>query len=323
MIPLLGVLFVTSLVPQPATDRPKEAEYLTARADVHRTHRRFDEAITVYRQALTLGPGYAPAYRGLGRVFDLLGRHADARAQYTAGLQRANEFEDEPLLWDLAASFVFDRRFDDANAALQRWVELSLKRRGQDASGSTMFFDLAMAREDFDEAERVLQRHYTQLAKPLDAPAADKDVILGRIVRVRYQGQRAVLAARRGRSEQARSLMAEAQAELSRINALILEKAPGPAPSSPPQANPYTEQILPMGEIAFWLGDMTLAIELLSAEYVKLPRHDLLLGQAYERERNLEAARAAYTRLVESAILSIELAWARPIAQARLAAIGR
>jgi len=53
------------------------------------------------------------------------------------------------------------------------------------------------------------------------------------------------------------------------------------------------------------------------------PRHNLLLGRAYEREHNLAEARAAYTRVIESTTVSIELAWARPIAQERLAAIGR
>jgi hypothetical protein len=87
--------------------------------------------------------------------------------------------------------------------------------------------------------------------------------------------------------------------------------------------NASRELMLSEGEVAFWLGDTSRAIRLLSTEDVKSTHHNLLLGQAYEREQNLVEARAAYSRVVESTELSIELAWARPIAQARLAAIGR
>lgn len=52
-------------------------------------------------------------------------------------------------------------------------------------------------------------------------------------------------------------------------------------------------------------------------------RRHLPLAQACERGHRLAEARAAYTRVLASTELSIELAWAWPIAQERLAAIGR
>jgi tetratricopeptide (TPR) repeat protein len=319
------VLFVTLLLPQAASERPREAEYLTATADVHRTHRRFDEAIAVYRQALAISPGFVPARRGLGRVFDLIGRHADARAEYLAGLERASSYEDEPLLWDLATSYVFERRFDEAHAALRRWADLSVKRRGQDQGGSPMFFELAMAREAFDEAERVLELRFAPIKKPVAMPRSqtpDPDVVLTWLEWSQYQSQRAVVAARRGRADEARRLMAEAEAQVAKVDEVLATVALPAAPNAP-HSNVSGGFMLPTGEVAFWLGDTARAIRMLSTEYLKLPRHNLLLGQAYEREQSLAEARAAYTRVVESTVLSIELAWARPIAQARLAAIGR
>src|SRR5439155_5821252 len=84
--------------------------YVTAKADADRVHGRFDEAIATYRQALAIDPDYLPARRGLGQVFDLMGRYADARAEYLAGLEgRRQSYEAAPLLWSLAASYVFDR----------------------------------------------------------------------------------------------------------------------------------------------------------------------------------------------------------------------
>jgi len=117
-------------------------------------------------------------------------------------LERAIHFYyDEPLRWDLATSYVFDRRFDDAHAALQRWADLSLKRRGQDTVGSPMFFELAVAREAFDEAERVLELHYGPIKKPVAmgrSQTPDPEVLLTWLEWIKYHGQRAVVAARRG-----------------------------------------------------------------------------------------------------------------------------
>ena len=41
-----------------------------------------------------------------------------------------------------------------------------VKRRGYDPNDSLAFFDLAMAGDAFDEAERMLDQHYRPIAKP-------------------------------------------------------------------------------------------------------------------------------------------------------------
>ena len=65
--------------------------------------------------------------------------------------------------------------------------------------------------------------------------------------------------------------------------------------------------MFPAGELAFWLGDTARAIRAMTPMTVKLPRHHLMLGQAYEKEGNVAAARDAYRRIVESPVLSLEL----------------
>ena len=321
----VALVLATLLLPQAAAERSREPEYRTDEADIHRTHRRFDDAIAGYRQALAIDPRYVRARRGLGNVLDLLGRHADARAEYLAGLEIASAHNVQPLLLDLATSYVFERRFDDAHEALQRWRDLNATRGGEDSAGLQLFFELALARDAFDEAERVLALQYGPLKKPpamARSQTPDPDALLTSLEWSKYQGQRAVVAARRGRADEARRLMAEAKAQVAKVDKVLVALAP-PGLLDAPGANASSDSMLPIGEVAFWLGDTALAIRALSTEYVKLPRHNLLLGQAYERVKNLAEARAAYTRVVESPILSIGLAWARPIAQARLAAIGR
>ena len=325
MLGQVVALAITLVGAQAQPDRPREAEHITDAADDHRRNRRFDEAIAGYRQVLANHPGYLPARRGLGQVFDLMGRYADARAEYLAGLEGHTEaYEAAPLFWSLANSYVFDRRFDDAHAALQRWADLVVKRRGSDPNDPLAFFDLALAGDAFDEAERMLDRHYGPIEKPpamAPSPSPDKHALMTQLRWMHYNADRAVVAARRGRAADARRFMAEAEAQAKQTGEVLaaFASATGAAVS----LNPSRELLVAQGEVAFWLGDTVLAIQRLANADVKYPRHDLLLGQAYERENNLAEARAAYTRIVESTNLTIELAWARPVAQERLTAIGR
>lgn len=319
-------LGVTLFLPQAPSERPKEAARVTASADVQRRAGRFDDAIATYRQALAIDPGCLPARHGLGQVFDLMGRYGDARTEYLAGLDgRTDSYEAVAFFSSLATSYVFDRHFDDAHAALQRWSDLVVKRRGHDPNDSMMFFELAMAAEAFDEAERMLEQHYALIEKPPAvalSPPPDSHVLMTGLRWMRYNADHAVVSARRGRAADAGRFMAEAQAEASRIDEMLAAIASA-AGLTAVSLHPRRELMRPEGEVAFWLGDTTRAAALLATDGFKSARHNLLLGQAFEREQHLVEARAAYTRVVESTEVSIELAWARPIAQARLAAMGR
>jgi tetratricopeptide (TPR) repeat protein len=318
------VLAITLWLPQATSERPKEAEHATAAADAQRRQRRFDEAIAGYRQALASNPDYLPARRGLGLVFDLMGRHAEARKEYLAGLEgRRQSYEAAPLLWSLAISCVFDRQFGDAHAALQGWADLATKQRGYDPNDSVAFFDLAMAESAFNDAERMLDEHYRPIERPpAMAPSSplDSHEIMTQLRWMRYNADRAVVSARRGRAGDARRFMTEAEVPAKQLGEALANYASANGPVS---LNPSRELMVSQAEVAFWLGDAAAAIRLLANASVMYPRHHLLLGHAYEREHNLTKARAAYTRVVESTELSIELAWARPIAEERLAAIGR
>jgi tetratricopeptide (TPR) repeat protein len=318
-------LAITLFLPQAQSDGPKAAARFTASADVLRRSGQFDEAIAAYRQALAFDPGCLPARRGLGLVFDLTGRYADARTEYLAGLEgRTESYEAAPFFWNLATSYVFDRHFDDAHAALQRWADLGVKRRGYDPHDSWYFFELAMAGDAFDEAERMLEEHFAPIEKPPAialSPPPDSHLLMTELRWMRYNAERADVSARRGRAADARRFMGEAEIEARKIDQLLAALAAA-AGLKAVSLNPSRELMRPEGEAAFWLGDNRRALRLLSAVDFKFTRDNLLLGQAYERDQNLVEARAAYTRVVESTEVSIELAWARPIAQARLAAIG-
>jgi tetratricopeptide (TPR) repeat protein len=317
-------LTLAVLLPQAAGD-PKAAMRLTAAADMDRVNGRYDAAIAGYRQALSIDPQFLLARRGIGTVLDLTGHHAEARAEYLAALDgRRQTYDGAMFLSSLATSFVFDRRFDEARAALKESSDLVVKRFGADAGNATQSFDLAMAAEAYDDADRALAAIYGSIEKPPALPAStmpDSHVLMPRLQWMRYNAQRAVVAARRGQAADARRLLAEADAQAKELGDVLarFSQTTGTAVG----LKPASELVLPKAEAAFWLGDTAEAVRLFATQALMAPRHQLLLAQACEREHKPAEARAAYIRVVESTQLSIELAWARPIAQERLAALGR
>ena len=321
-MPLPWLLAVSLLLPQTSSERPKEAAYLTSRADVQVMNRQFDTAIRLYREALGVSPGYPPARKGLGRVLDLQGRHTEAQAEYQSGLQYANEFEVPALLHQLAISQIFQRRFDDAERTLRRWLDVVLaKNGGGQPMGYLDFYELALAKEDFAEAERVLETFYLPLRPPqVAADVAEPQMVLSEIQWARYEALRAVVAARAGRPDRARTLLREAETRFVAALKRLQAAAPAGMPARAIETD-VDEMMFPAGEASFWLGDTARAIRAMAPMTVKLPRHDLMLGQAYEKAGDLPAARAAYRRILDSTVLSIGMAWARPIAEARLKAL--
>jgi tetratricopeptide (TPR) repeat protein len=316
-------LFITMLVPQTASPRSPEADTLTSRGDAQMMNRQFDAAIKLYRDALAISPGHPLAHRGLGRVLDLQGRHAEAQLEYQSALKLANLSDRSQLQRLLAISYTFQRRFDEAERAQRQWFDDAQARYGRDGLplGYLDFYDLAFAKGDFAEAERVLDTFYGEAAKAA-AKMDPKLALLSGIEQARYRLMRAIVSARSGRLDDARARMRDAEAQLADAWKKLQAAAPSdmPLPSLDGNAD---EMMFPAGELAFWLGDPARTIRAMAPLMVKLPRHNWLLGQAYEKVGDQASAREAYRRIVESPLLNLQLAWTRPLAEARLQALGR
>lgn len=318
------IVAVALLLPQAPIERPREGDALTDTADTHRWNGRFDQAIALYREAIAINTGNARARRGLGQALDFTGQHADARAQYQAVVEGAAQ-PPEYMFLDIAASYVFDRRFDDAQAALQRWADLSAWRRERDPNEALMFFHLAIARGAFEEAERIIERHYAPIEKPapmVSSPTLDSKAFVPRLRWMRYTAERAAMSARAGRAADARRWMAEAEAQARNMQD-VLTAFTAATGADTGGLKPYDHLAPTAGEVAFYLGDAAGAIGLLTTGSSRSPRYNLVLGQAYEREGKPSEARAAYAGVLKETTLSIEAAWTLPIAQVRLAALGR
>jgi tetratricopeptide (TPR) repeat protein len=310
-----ALLFLIIFLPSQASQWPN-ALNATGTADIHRTHGRYEEAVAEYRKALALFPGHAGAHRGLGQVLDLSGRHAEARTEFTAALPGARSIEEDFIVADIAASFAFERRFDDAHATLQKLADQSIAKHGHPGQAYAMQFDLALATGKLDEAERLARQHHAAERKLhesspddltwLDLAAADEHLA----------GRLAVVAARRGRSREAAAHLAGIEAAM----APLLSKLPAGQRSW----RDVPAYQFPAGETAFWLGDVSRAIKFLTAlEPYESLRARLILAQAYERAQDLATARKYYRRIVESHNHGFDLALARPVAESRLSAIGK
>ena len=290
------------------TGRSPDAAALTAAADVYRTAGRFDEAIVAYQQALATNPGFARAYRGLGRTLDLMGRYTDAKVQFNAGLAVAGIHDDEAILNDLVASFAFEQRYAEASSTMRKLADLRVSRRGSPGNAYEVLFDLALAGNNLDEAESLAQQHHSVTRRALEQVRNDNAAILRMAADSQLSAQRAIVAARQGRRE-------DAAAHLQAIGdtmASFLSMVPADLNNAPSIK-------LPAGEVAYWLGDMPRAISTLSSlKNMPLLRAALILGQAYEQQRDLPRAREQYRRIVDSKVHGVELALLRPIAEARL-----
>jgi tetratricopeptide (TPR) repeat protein len=314
---------VALLLPH-AQVQPREVDRLTDTAETERWNGRFDQAMAMYREAIALNPGNVRARLGLAHALDFTGQHAEARAQYQALLDGTAK-PPAYIFSGLATSYVFDRHFAEARAALQRWADLTPARAGRDVEEAVAFFEVAVAGGAFDEAERLIERQYAPIEKPapmVSSPTLDRHALMDRLQWMRYTAARAAMSARAGRAADARRWIAEAEAQARNIqDALTAFTAATGADTG--GLKPYDHLAPTAGEVAFYLGDTAGAIRLLSNAPNKSPRFNLVLGQAYEREGQRNEARAAYAAVLKEGSLTIEVAWARPIAQERLAALGR
>ncbi len=74
--------------------REKWAEKLEASGDGARAYEEFHEAILEYKRSIWYGPGYAPAYYGLGCAYSRMGMRDDARHYFQRAVENAEHDSD-------------------------------------------------------------------------------------------------------------------------------------------------------------------------------------------------------------------------------------
>jgi tetratricopeptide (TPR) repeat protein len=235
-----------------------------------------------------------------GVVLDLLGRYVEARKRFAMAIQDApSNTEKDRAVRAMAMSYAFERSCEGAAKYSGPLYERNL------ASGA--FFD---AGEVANELARVclesnsLDQAATWYKRGYDAGLREPDLKPERrdLWEFRWEHAQARLAARQGRSAEARKHVEGAKA--------ILDKG-----TNPEQA-PFFPYLT--GYVAFYTGDLRTATAELQQANQNDPFISCLLAQVYEKQGDKAKADELYRKVLTSNGHSPTNAYARPLAKQKL-----
>lgn len=258
-----------------------------------------DEAIALYRQALTQEPNSYQAYLGIGAALDLKGQYGEARQNFTKAIELAPA-EDKPQAERaMAISYAFQRKANDAAKYEQQAFNAQLARNDYFAAAETAdeLARIYLESGDFDNAYRWYQIGYDTGLKEPNISDARKN-----LWGFRWENAQARIAARRGKREEAEKHVAAAKAYLDK------------------GGNPQQERFWPYltGYVAFYLGDYKKAIADLQQADQRDPFVLCLLAQAYEKSGDQAQAQQYYRKILSFNMHSPTNAFARPLAEQKL-----
>jgi len=286
--------------PAPAAQAaPADPAALVTQARKVNLEGRQDEAIALYREALMRAPDMYDAHYGLGIALDLKGDYAGARRAFIDAIQLAPEENKEQALNAMAVSYafsgdarqaasfyrqVFDRQMTDANFAGAAETANALGR-------------VYLETGDLDNAQKWYQTGYETTRRQKNMPGAAID-----LADLRWAHAQGRIAARRGNAPTARAHVAEVKR--------LLDKG----------TNDDQRIQLPylIGYVDLYLKDYAGAIAELQKADQKDPFVLFLLAQAYEKSGDAGKARETYELVLASNAHSLNNAFARRAARAKV-----
>ena len=298
-VPLLFVALTSAQQAAPPSPAPGSAADLVQRGQKLSHDGKFDNALTLYRQALDKSPDLYEAHLGAGMALDLKGEYTEAREHFTKAIEVAPTDSKAQALRSMAVSYVFeDNVFKAADFELQVF---NMRLAKSDSVGAaeicTELGRIYLDSNDPDHAYKWYKMGYETVAHKPDLTDADKNLWL-----FRWENAQARIAARRGKADEAQQHVAAAKAALDKAN-------------NPDQARFYPYLT---GYVAFYSTDYKTAI----MELQKADQHDpmvlALLGEAYEKSGDAAQARVYYGKVLESTVHNPANACARPLAKQKL-----
>jgi len=282
----------------PAQSRAFQEQSLTGPQLVNRGQ--FEEALAVFRHDLELQPKSLAANNGAGVALDLMGRYAEARQYFSQAIKAASRPQDKVLAWRaMAIAWGFAGDCRSAGKYDTEAFELYLSASDFYNAGEVAneMGRLCIDRGDLDRAMDWYEKgHETGLQQP-DIPQARTD-----LWNFRWAHARARIAARRGKTADARKLLAEAKA--------ILDKGRIPDQT---EYFPYLA-----GYVAFYAGDYAAALADLNQANGADPFIQCLMAQTYEKLGNADKAIEYYRKAAGSTAHSVPAAFAQPFARSKL-----
>jgi tetratricopeptide (TPR) repeat protein len=292
---------VAGLAAGPAASQTPDAEALVKQGRTLMTAGKHDEAERLYRQALTANPRSFEAARALGILLNLKGQYPEARNH----LQRAVTVAPTPTVRDqatadLALSYVFDGNAAEAQrhyetVRLQQQVDGDFAGAGASARAIGRIYleagDVAKGRKWYELGYREW--------RPLPSQPEAEQLLW----ELRWRHSQARIAAREGKIDEARRLLAEFES--------IMQKR-----GKRPEDNELYRWVA--GYVAYYAKDYDRAIAELTQGNLADPFILNMIGMAYEGKGDHTNARQYYRRTLESNVHNLQAAIARPQARAKL-----
>ena len=312
---LITVLFFAAQLPaQPQTAPPQapqappakssDAMELVKQGEKLNSEGKPAEAMALYQRALEVDPNLYQAQLAMGAALDLQAKYGEAREHLQKAIDTAKGDDAVRPLRAMAVSYAFECNNDKAAEYERRAFDLQyIAKKFADAAGTAdELARIYLECRDLDNAFQWYQTgHLTALTKP-DIPPAEKD-----LWEFRWEAALARIAARRQQTDKAQQHLAAAKATLDK------------------NTNPDQVRFYPYlaGYVALYTGDYQTAIANLQKADQKDPFVLVLLAQGYEKSGDKAQAIEYYKKVMSINAHSPTNAFARPLANEKLAAVGR
>ncbi len=258
-----------------------------------------DEAIELYKKAISADPNLADAYLAAGIALDLKGEYAAAQHHIAKAIELAKPEAKAAAQRTMAMSFAFEHKAKEAAKYEQPVFDAQLAAGNFTAAAETAneLARICIESGDLQDAETWYKAGYDNALKKSGLTPAEKD-----LWNFRWEHAQARIASRRGKKEDAQSHVTAAK--------VIFDKG-----TNPDQARfvPYLT-----GYVAFYTGDYSGAIAQLQKADQRDPFILSLLAQAYEKSGDHDKAWEYYRKVMASNIHNPTNAFARPLARKKL-----
>lgn len=308
-LPASGGLFAVALAlalvvvsPAPGRAQPVDAEALVQQGRTLFGQGRFDDAERLYRQALAGSPNSLDALRALGVVLTLKGQYPEARAH----LQRAVRYAPTPVVRhqtrvQVALSYAFEGALDSVQTEYLavRALQQADGDPGGAAASARSLGRILLEGGDVAGGRKWYEIGYQEWKPEPSDPQSER-----LLWDLRWHHMLARIAAREGRTDEARRLLVEFERIMRQRDKLREDHA-------------FYRWVA--GYVAFYARDYDAAITHLTQGDLGDPFILDLIGQAYEAKGQAGIARDYYQRVMASNVFNLQSAIARPHARARLA----
>lgn len=295
---LVGLLLVAAA---PAAAQSGDPEELVKQGRALFSQGRHDEAERLYRQAISISPRSFEAARALGILLNIKGQYAEGRTYLERAVKVAPTIAvRHQAMATLALSYAFEGKVDEVAR------EYEALRRSQQAEGDASGAAASarsLGRILLENGDTANGRKWYEIGYQEWKPQPSQPESERLLWELRWRHMQARVAAREGKIDEAKRLLAEFEVLMKKRGRLN-------------EDNSIYRWVA--GYVSFYAKEYDAAIDHLTHGDTNDPFILDLIGKAYEAKGDITNARQYYRRVLESNVYNLQAAIARPHARAKL-----